>query len=208
MRRALPCSFLTDSRSMKSSGCFRAGALVLCCLLGVGGGLSGCAAGTDQAELDLLANDDPAFGELVRVKSALQGQIALIQNGLEERRRDMEQRVAVLRQTYEADRQSKEQVIHEHRSRIKAQKDDFEAGYTQVKSQLQARNRMKSDIEKAIREGENVLSKKDKLAITGKEIGEWEARIENLRGRLGPLQEEINGLETLASLKQKKLKYL
>ncbi len=43
---------------------------------------------------------------------------------------------------------------------------------------------------------------------TIKEIGEWEARIENLESRLGPVQSEIADLETAASLKKKKLKYL
>ena len=132
----------------------------------------------------------------------------MIRAGLAERKRDMEQKISTLRQTFEADKQSKEQVVNEYAARIKAQKDDFEAGYKKVKDQLEARIKMRSDIEKAIREAQGVVSKKDKLAITGKEIGEWEARIENLQDRLGPLNDEIASLEAQASLKRKKLKYL
>lgn len=168
----------------------------------------GCGQAVDQAELDLLAGGDANFAELVRTKQTLESQVAGIQNALAQRRRDMEQKITTLQQTYEADRKSKEQVINEYRALVKTQKADFAAGYEKVKAQLEARKKMRSDIERAIREAQSVVARKDKLAITGKEIGEWEARIQNLQDRLGPLNAEISSLESLASLKQKKLKYL
>ncbi len=170
--------------------------------------LAGCGEEADQAELDLLINEDPVFHELVRTKENLEAQVAGIQKGLAERKRDMDQKVLTLRQTYEADRQSKEQVINEYQGLLKTQKTDFQAGYEKTTALLDSRKRMRADIEKAIREAQGVVAKKDKLAITGKEIGEWQARIENLQNRLGPLDAEISALESLASLKRKKLKYL
>ncbi len=170
--------------------------------------LAGCGEEADQAELDLLINEDPVFHELVRTKENLEAQVAGIQKGLAERKRDMDQKVLTLRQTYEADRQAKEQVINEYQGLLKTQKTDFQAGYEKTTALLDSRKRMRADIEKAIREAQGVVAKKDKLAITGKEIGEWQARIENLQNRLGPLDAEISALESLASLKRKKLKYL
>lgn len=169
---------------------------------------AGCSEKVDQAELDLLLNEDPAFAELVRAKSTLESQVSALQNDLAARKRDMEQKIETMRQTYNADRGGKEQKINEYRSLIKTQKDDFTAGYDKVNAQLDARKQMRADIERAVREAQGVVAKKDKLAITGKEIGEWEARIENLQNRLGPLDAEISALESQASIKRKKLKYL
>jgi|APTNR8051073442_1049403.scaffolds.fasta_scaffold61039_2 chromosome segregation ATPase len=194
-------SFRPSRPSLRSLGLALAGASLIVLL-------SGCGEEADQAELDLLVNEDPVFHELVRTKENLQAQIAGIQKGLADRKRDMDQKVLTLRQTYEADRQSKEQVINEYEGLLKTQKNDFKAGYEKTTALLESRKRMRADIEKAIREAQGVVAKKDKLAITGKEIGEWEARIENLQNRLGPLDAEISALESLASLKRKKLKYL
>lgn len=179
-----------------------------CCAALLSVAVAGCGHETDRAELDLLISDDPSFQELIRTKTTLEAQIAGIQKGLAERKRDMDQKIATLQQTYAADRESKEQVIHEYQGLIKTQKTDFEVGYAKVKAQLEARKKMRSDIERAVNEAQGVVAKKDKLAITGKEIGEWEARIANLQDRLGPLNAEISSLESLASLKRKKLKYL
>ncbi len=169
---------------------------------------SGCSKETDRAELELLVNDDANFAELVRTKTTLEAQAAGLQKAITDRRNDMNQKIQTLQETFEADRKSKEQVINEYRGLVKTQKADFEAGYAKVKDQLESRKKMRGDIERAIREAQSVLDRREKLAITGKEIGEWEARIQNLQDRLGPLDAEISALESLASLKRKKLKYL
>jgi predicted nucleic acid-binding Zn-ribbon protein len=171
-------------------------------------GVCGCSREIDTAELGLLVHEDGVYAELIKAQQGIKGQIAGIQKGLSDRKLDMDQKIATLQQTYEADRQSKEQIVNELKGRLKVQKDDFQAGYLKIKNQLEARIKMRADIQKAIREARGVVAKKDKLAITGKEIGEWQARIENLVGRLGPLDTEISDLESAASLKRKKLKYL
>lgn len=182
--------------------------LAVFCAAFLSAAMSGCSKETDRAELELLANDDAEFAELIRTKTTLEAQVAGLQKGLADRKRDMDQKIQTLQETFAAERKSKEQVINEYQGLVKAQKTDFEAGYAKVKDQLEARKKMRADIEKAIREAQSVVARREKLAITGKEIGEWEARIENLQDRLGPLDAEISALESLASLKRKKLKYL
>lgn len=170
--------------------------------------LSGCGNEPDRAELDLLLKEDPAFHELVRTKVNLETQIAGLRKELAEHKTRMDEKILGLRRDYDADRQTKDRSVGEYQALLAGQRRDFAAGYDKARAQLESRKRMRADIEKAIREARGVLAKKDKLAISGREIGEWEERITNLQNRLSPLDAEISALESTVSLKRKKLKYL
>lgn len=170
--------------------------------------LAGCGDEPDRAELDLLLQEDPVFHELVRTKVNLETQISGIHKELSAQKTSLDEKIQKLRGDYEASRQAKEKTIGEYEKLLTNQRADFAAGYDKSREQLHARKRMRADMEKAIREGQSVLNKKEKLAISPKETGEWEERVTNLQVRLSPLDAEISALEAQVSLKRKKLKYL
>lgn len=169
---------------------------------------SGCGDEPDRAELDLLLNEDPVFHELVRTKINLETQIATLRAALASHRTETDEKIRQLKAEHDAQRQTKEKSISDYRALLNGQRRDFETAYNNAREQLEARKRMRADIEKAIREAKGVLAKKDKLAIPGREIGEWEERITNLQNRLPALDAEISTLEASVSLRKKKLKYL
>jgi chromosome segregation ATPase len=170
--------------------------------------LAGCGDEPDRAELDLLLQEDPMFHELVRTKVNLETQISGIHKELAAQKTSLDEKIQKLRSDYDASRQAKEKTIGEYEALVRKQRADFAASYDKSREQLQARKRMRADIEKAIREGQSVLDKKEKLAISPKETAEWEERVTNLQVRISPLDAEISALEAQVSLKHKKLKYL
>lgn len=145
---------------------------------------------------------------MIQRREELRRQISGLKNQMHAKQRAVDQEIQKLRSTYDADAVAGRRAMDEARKSLDVIRKSYAQALDQLEVDLESKKAEREELEEALVSARQVLEQKDAMGMGETDVANWQARIAQIEGKLGPLAEHIAQLEDEISIRKRKLKFL
>lgn len=159
-------------------------------------------------ELELLKKDDTSFQGMVSSRAAAMQEIGTLKEELAGYKAALDKKTRELKASYDQEAARIGGQVKILEAKLAANRDLYKQEIAELSLLLEGKKKQAAELARALKDLDDVLKSKAPLNLSTAESQGWEARREDIKGKITAIGEEISKLTGQIALKRRKLKYL